>query len=277
MEEEKVKHVGQILKDYRLKKKVTIEKISNKTKISIQNLINIEEGNLDLIAGKFYQRSFIKSYVKALRISEKKILLLLDNVSHNSDEKVIFEKDLDLEATKRPIITEKIPTVPLMLFASLGLITFFLINLFIDIDNDKLGGKLVVIEPKSNIEIVEIKENLADKIKKIKEEIPIKQTNVNVDDIENYKILEDKTFMKQIIAKEDVWIEIKDLNENILLSAILKKNESYNLPNSKEKIIISASNAGALFIKNGDNKYPELGSHGTILDSVDLNSLITNH
>ena len=275
MEEEKVKHVGQILKDYRLKKKITIEKISNKTKISIQNLINIEEGNLHLIGGQFYQRSFIKSYVEALRISEKKILLLLDNVLHNSDEKVIFKKDLDLEANKRPIITEKIPTVPLMLFASLGLITFFLINLFID--NDKLGGKLAVIEPKSNIEIVEIKENLADKIKKIKEEIPIKQTNVNVDDIENYKILEDKIFMKQIIAKEDVWIEIKDLNENILLSAILKKNESYNLPNSKEKIIISSSNAGALFIKSGDNKYPELGSHGTILDSVDLNSLITNH
>ena len=275
MEEEKVNHVGQILKDYRLKKKITIEKISNKTKISIQNLINIEEGNLGLIGGQFYQRSFIKSYVEALRISEKKILLLLDNVLHNSDEKVIFKKDLDLEANKRPIITEKIPTVPLMLFASLGLITFFLINLFID--NDKLGGKLAVIEPKSDIEIVEIKENLADKIKKIKEEIPIKQTNVNVDDIENYKILEDKIFMKQIIAKEDVWIEIKDLNENILLSAILKKNESYNLPNSKEKIIISASNAGALFIKNGDNKYPELGSHGTILDSVDLNSLIPNH
>ena len=118
-----------------------------------------------------------------------KILLLLDNVLHNSDEKVIFKKDLDLEANKRPIITEKIPTVPLMLFASLGLITFFLINFFID--NDKSGGKLAVIEPKSNIEIVEIKENLADKIKKIKEEIPIKQTNVNVDDIENYKILED--------------------------------------------------------------------------------------
>ena len=275
MEEEKVNHVGRILKDYRLKKKISIEKISNKTKISIQNLTNIEEGNLDLIGGQFYQRSFIKSYVEALRISEKKILLLLDNVLHNSDEKVISKKDLDLEAIKRPIITEKIPTVPLMLFASLGLITFFLINFFID--NDKPGGKLAVIEPKSDIEIVEIKENLADKIKKIKEEIPIKQTNVNVDDIENYKIPEDKIFMKQIIAKEDVWIEIKDLNENILLSAILKKNESYNLPNSKEKIIISASNAGALFIKNGDNKYPELGSHGTILDSVDLNSLIPNH
>ena len=69
--------IGQTLKNYRLKRKLTLEKISNKTKISIQNLNNIENGNLHLIAGEFYQRSFIKSYVEALRISEKKILLLL--------------------------------------------------------------------------------------------------------------------------------------------------------------------------------------------------------
>ena len=65
MEEEKVKHVGQILKDYRLKKKITIEKISNKTKISIQNLINIEEGNLDDIEerkSKYRVKLCLKEY-----------------------------------------------------------------------------------------------------------------------------------------------------------------------------------------------------------------------
>ena len=46
------------------------KKISSKTNISIQNLLNIEEGNLGSIGGQFYQRSFIKSYVEALRISE---------------------------------------------------------------------------------------------------------------------------------------------------------------------------------------------------------------
>ena len=94
--------------------------------------------------------------------------------------------------------------------------------------------------------------------------------------LKNYTEL-DNFFYKQLIAKEDVWIEIKDDSENILISTILKKDESFNLPNDKKNIIISASNAGALSLKNGDNNSPGLGSFGTVLDSVDLNSLITNH
>ena len=55
--------IGQTLKNYRLKRKLTLEKITDKTKISIQNLNNIENGNLHLIGGEFYQRSFIKSFI----------------------------------------------------------------------------------------------------------------------------------------------------------------------------------------------------------------------
>ena len=55
MSEEHIK-IGQILKTFRQKKKYTQEKISDKTKISIQNIKNIEEGNFDLIGGKFYQK-----------------------------------------------------------------------------------------------------------------------------------------------------------------------------------------------------------------------------
>ena len=50
--------IGQILKNSRVKKKISIEKISAKTKISIQNLNNIENGDFHLLAGKFYERSF---------------------------------------------------------------------------------------------------------------------------------------------------------------------------------------------------------------------------
>ena len=78
--------IGQRLKNSRLKKKRTIEKISERTKISIQNLNNIENGNFHLLAGEFYQKSFIKSYCKELRISDKKLLLMLDNPLSKSNE-----------------------------------------------------------------------------------------------------------------------------------------------------------------------------------------------
>ena len=84
--------IGQKLKNSRVKKKLTLENISKKTKISIQNLINIENGELHLLAGEFYQRSFIKSYCAALRISEKKILLLLDNSKYKSYKDSDFDE-----------------------------------------------------------------------------------------------------------------------------------------------------------------------------------------
>ena len=77
MSEENIK-IGQKLKTFRVKKNYTIEKISHKTKISIQNIENIEEGNFHLIGGKFYQKSFLKLYSKALRISDRKILAMFD-------------------------------------------------------------------------------------------------------------------------------------------------------------------------------------------------------
>jgi len=100
---------------------------------------------------------------------------------------------------------------------------------------------------------------------------------VNINDIENFKTQNYSNFLRQIIAKEDVWIEIKDKDENILISTILKKDESFNLPSNSEDIIISASNAGALLLKDRNIDHSDLGAFGSVLDSVNLNSLITNH
>ena len=278
MSEEHIK-IGQILKTFRLKKKYTLEKISHKTKISIQNIENLEEGNFDLIGGKFYQKSFIKLYAKALRISDRKILAFFDGEANKTqqDEKLLNSKVTDIGKTSIPIIADKIPTMPLIFFASLGLFIFFLAN-FIQ-SSGEAEGQLAVIEPKTELKITKIEENLVDEIEKIKKdkETVIKKTNVNVDDLENLKTHGYSNFLKQIIAKEDVWIEIKDKDENILISTVLRKDESFNLPSNKDDVIISASNAGALILKDENSDHSNLGIFGSVLDSVNLNSLITNH
>ena len=78
--------------------------------------------------------------------------------------------------------------------------------------------------------------------------------------------------MKQIVAVEDVWIEIKDENENIIIATLLKKDETFKLPND-ERLLISTGNAGALEIKNGSGFSKKLGSFGTILRSESIDSL----
>ena len=268
--------IGQRLKNSRLKKKLTLEKISKKTKISIQKLINIENGELHLLAGEFYQRSFIKSYCAALRISEKKILLLLDNSKYKSYKDSDFDekKESHLKKISTPLLTEKIPTIPLIVFASLGLITFFLFNFYIDTGQPDTQD-IAVIEPKPEEQFPKIEENTIDQIE---ESATIKQARIdNSDDIQNYQMHNNQNHTNQIIAKNDVWIEIKDSNENILISTVLKKDEFFKLPNNKREIIISASNAGSLFLKDENNNFTDLGSSGDILNSIQLNSLITNH
>ena len=264
--------IGQILKQRRIKKKLLIEKISNKTKISIQNLINIEEGDFHLIAGKFYQRSFVKAYCEALKISDKKILSLLDTEdSANIEVKPKEFKDTDV------ISNEKIPTKPLVLVATLGLVVIFLFNFIYN--KPQSGKNLAKIEPKKELEISKIEENIINEIESIKPDLPIvKQTKVDLDEINKLKRNENNFFLKQIKAKKDVWIEIKDNDENILVSTILMKDETFNIPKDKENVIISTSDAGALYLRNENNNQEiTLGSSGIILDSVKLNSLITNH
>ena len=268
--------IGQRLKNSRVKKKLTLENISKKTKISIQNLINIENGELHLLAGEFYQRSFIKSYCAALRISEKKILLLLVNSKYKSYKDSDFDekKESHLKKISTPLLTEKIPTIPLIVFASLGLITFFLFNFYIDTGQPDTQN-IAVIEPKTEEQFPKIEENTIDQIE---ESATIKQARIDdADDIQNYQMHNNQNHTNQIIAKNDVWIEIKDSNENILISTVLKKDEFFKLPNNKREIIISASNAGSLFLKDENNNFTDLGSSGDILNSIQLNSLITNH
>ena len=96
--------IGQILKNCRIKRKLSLEQVSNKTKISIQSLTNIENGRLDLIANKFFQKSFIKSYSKALRISDKKILLLLDGTNKAIEETNYNTNKKNIEEIKLKII-----------------------------------------------------------------------------------------------------------------------------------------------------------------------------
>ena len=112
--------------------------------------------------------------------------------------------------------------------------------------------KMAVIEPKPEQELIKIEENI---INQNEETASIKQVRIeDSDNIQNYQTQNNEIHNQQIIAKNDVWIEIKDQNENILISTVLKKDEFFKLPNSRNEVIISASNAGSLFLKDTNKR-----------------------
>ena len=63
--------LGEILKTERIKRAISIDQISKITNISEKQLYSLENNQFHLIPGKFYLKSFLKSYLNAIDINEE--------------------------------------------------------------------------------------------------------------------------------------------------------------------------------------------------------------
>lgn len=61
--------LGKRLKEKRIEKDITIEHLQKITKIQKRYLVAVEEGNYDILPGKFYARAFLKQYAEAVDLN----------------------------------------------------------------------------------------------------------------------------------------------------------------------------------------------------------------
>jgi cytoskeletal protein RodZ len=66
--------VGEELRRERELREITLQEISEETKISIRNLKAIEENEFDLLPGGIYTKNFIRAYCRYLGISDEKMV-----------------------------------------------------------------------------------------------------------------------------------------------------------------------------------------------------------
>ena len=66
------------------------------------------------------------------------------------------------------------------------------------------------------------------------------------------------------------WVEIEDLNGNILMTRLMRPGETYIVPNIKG-LTFNTGNAGALSLSRGDILLPSLGDVGEIIKARPLN------
>jgi cytoskeletal protein RodZ len=69
-----VMEIGERLKEAREEKNISLESLQETTKIQKRYLIAIEEGNLQVLPGKFYARAFIKEYANAVGLDPNELL-----------------------------------------------------------------------------------------------------------------------------------------------------------------------------------------------------------
>ncbi|WP_407372498.1 helix-turn-helix domain-containing protein [Carnobacterium sp.] len=82
--------IGEKLKEARKSKGYTLDDLQQITKIQKRYLIAIEEGNYDVMPGKFYARAFIKQYADTVGLNGDQLLEeYTDAVPHTHDEESI--------------------------------------------------------------------------------------------------------------------------------------------------------------------------------------------
>ncbi|WP_099158165.1 helix-turn-helix domain-containing protein [Virgibacillus ndiopensis] len=67
--------IGARLKEARLSKDISLESLQETTKIQKRYLLAIEEGNFQILPGKFYARAFIKEYATAVGLDPDELLV----------------------------------------------------------------------------------------------------------------------------------------------------------------------------------------------------------
>ena len=126
--------IGVILKEARIEKGYTLDDLQQITKIQKRYLQAIEDGNLEVLPGRFYARAFIKQYADIVGLDGEK--LLEENLDQSSQEaSVEFAESVNVPPARRTAskrsgflsdFSEYLPTVLIfLLVAAIFLVIYF--------------------------------------------------------------------------------------------------------------------------------------------------------
>jgi cytoskeletal protein RodZ len=96
-----VSELGQLLKNARLEKKISLDDLQETTKIRKRYLEAIEEGNYKVLPGSFYVRAFIKSYAEAVGLDPNEVLKLYQNFIPSTEPEPVTQPIRKKRASSR--------------------------------------------------------------------------------------------------------------------------------------------------------------------------------
>ena len=129
MNQQLLEEIGQILYQKRIKKKYSLEQISEITKISIKNLEFIEQGFFYKLPGKFYEKSFLKIYAEVLKLNTEKLINIYKEANKIIDEPTenINKEIINIKKLHNFFSENRLPSIA---FLSISLIIFSFIIIF---------------------------------------------------------------------------------------------------------------------------------------------------
>ena len=278
--------VGKLCLDARLNKGLTQEQAGTLLKVRVKIIKDFEDGKHIDLPGLAYKIGFVRSYARLLDLDGD---LLVEE----------FKESLELTSFKEEY-NFRTPELNKNNFLPIGVVISVFIAILSytgwyysdrsnkieqvsDQKKDEIFLKTAEIENNSYVIIEEnfsnnlpaSKKNDEKKAQELNPKITLRDNKVESMISNNTELSataneRDPSTEMVLKATGNSWVEIEDMEGNILMTRLMRPGETYVVPNING-LTFNTGNAGALSLSHGDVVVPKLGEIGEIITARPLN------
>ncbi|KEP27776.1 helix-turn-helix domain-containing protein [Bacillus zhangzhouensis] len=290
--------LGKRLIEAREEKGMSLEDLQAATKIQKRYLLAIEQGNYDIIPGKFYVRAFIKQYAEAVGLNPEQLFeeFRKDVPSTYNDEvsdklsNIKPQRELPKPASK---VLELLPTILIIGGILVVIAIIYVIVQAVNHDSGQKNNQTTPQKSESKYEVSEDSSLAKDQKKKEKassdnkentskkddsskddsskddEAVSLKATNTE-GSTTTYEVSGADDMELTISATQASWLRVRDESGKVLKMGELKDGESFKTDLSDlSQIDIRLGNATGIDIKVNDEKLKyELDPKDTMTQNI---------
>ncbi|QRY38519.1 MULTISPECIES: helix-turn-helix domain-containing protein [Bacillus] len=285
--------LGKRLVEAREEKGMSLEDLQTVTKIQKRYLLAIEQGNYDIIPGKFYVRAFIKQYAEAVGLNPEQLFeeFRKDVPSTYNDEvsdklsNIKPQRELPKPASK---VLELLPTILIIGGILVVIAIIYVIVQAVNHDSGQKNNQAAPQQSESKYEVSKDSSLAKDQKKKEKTSSDAKEKSSKKDDSSKddetvslkatntegstttYEVSGADEMELTISASQASWLRVRDESGKVLKMGELKDGESFKTDLSDlAQVDIRLGNASGIDIKVNDEKLKyELDPKNTMTQNI---------
>ena len=278
--------VGKLCLDARLKKGLTQEQAGTLLKVRVKIIKDFEDGEHIDLPGLAYKIGFVRSYARLLDLDGDLLVREFKESLELSSFKEEY-KFLTPELNKNKFLpVGVVVSVFIAILSYTGWYYSDRSNKIEQVSNqkpEKMFSKIAEIENDSYVIIEEnfsnnlpsSKTNDEKKVQELNSKITLRDNKVESMISKNTELSataneRDPSTEMVLKATGNSWVEIEDMEGNILMTRLMRPGETYVVPDING-LTFNTGNAGALSLSQGDVIIPKLGEVGEIINARPLN------
>lgn len=271
-------NIGDLLRQKREEHNLTIEQLSEETKIQKRYLKALEEEKFGELPGEVHVKGFMRNYCKAVGLNPDEIVAIY---KAQKGETIAHKEVVEPEKASNKIFIVVI--IILLIIASAGYFIFDMLSSAEDDsleqakeiykvvelpeDSEKLKSEITVNE-KVNAEKSDVIEHAEEVKEEIKKEVKVeaKKEEIKLEIKKEKSAATEVNYTKEIriLADGKSWMEIKK-NDNVAFSGIVENSEKIFKGNKDDNFELKIGNAGGVKIIYNGNDLGVLGKHRQVI------------